>query len=112
MLWDAVALHTTASIAIHKEKEVKATCVGIGAEFVPFEQAYGGVLTKEIWEGIVEVFPRTNFKQGVTEILCGLCRTKPETTYDNFVGDLGEAYVEGNTLEGKRLVDGLKAVVN
>ena len=112
LLWDAVALHTTASIAIHKEKEVKACCVGVWAEFVPLEEAYGGVLTKDVWDAIVREFPRTEFKEDVTDILCGLCRTKPGTTYDNFVGDFGTALVEGYSAEGKRLVDGLNAVVN
>lgn len=112
LLWDSVALHTTASIAIHKEAEVKACCLGIWAEFQPLEATYGGVLTQEVWDAIVKEFPRTDFIEGVTEILCGLCRTKPVTTYDNFVGNFGEAYVEGYSLKGKKMVDGLKAVVN
>ncbi|PVH77583.1 hypothetical protein DL98DRAFT_637346 [Cadophora sp. DSE1049] len=112
LLWDAIALHTTASIAIHKETEVKACCVGISAEFVPLEEAYGGVLTKDVWDAIVKEYPRTDFMEGVTEILCWLCRTKPSTTYDNFVGDFGTGLVEGYNADGKRLVDGLKAVVN
>ncbi|KAL2059734.1 hypothetical protein VTL71DRAFT_10226 [Oculimacula yallundae] len=112
LLWDAVALHTTASIAIHKEKEVKAVCVGIWAEFTPVEKAYGGVLTESVWNEIVTEFPRDGFKEGVKEILCTLCRTKPETTYDNFVGDVGDRYVEGYSLEGKKFPDRLAAVVN
>ncbi|KAH7336700.1 hypothetical protein BKA65DRAFT_607445 [Rhexocercosporidium sp. MPI-PUGE-AT-0058] len=98
LLWDAVALHTTVSIAVHKETEVKACCVGILAEFVPLSETYGGVLTQQVWDTIVKDFPRTDFKEGVNEILCGLCRTKPITTYDNFVGDFGTAYLEGSSI--------------
>jgi hypothetical protein len=112
LAWDAVALHTSSSLAIHKEKEVKACCVGIGADFRPLEASYGGVLTKDVWDAIVKEFPRTEFKEGVTEILCALCRTKPTTTYDNFVGDFGAAYVEGYSLKGKRLVDRIVSVAN
>ncbi|KAH9214824.1 hypothetical protein DL95DRAFT_435816 [Leptodontidium sp. 2 PMI_412] len=109
---DAVALHTTASIAIHKKKEVKACCLGIRAEFVPLNETYDGVLTQDVWDVIVKEFPRTEFKEGVIEILCGLCRTKPISTYGNFLGDFGTAYVEGYSSEGKRLVDGQEAVVD
>lgn len=112
LIWDIVALHTIVSIAVHKEVEVKVCCVGIGAEFVPFEASYGGVLTSEVWDGIVKEFPRTNFKEGLTETLCGLCRTKPAASYDNFVGNFGAKYVEGYSLEGRRLVDQIKMVVN
>lgn len=107
-----MALHTTASIAIHKEKEVKACCLGIRAEFVPLNETYDGVLTQDVWDVIVKEFPRTEFKEGVIEILCGLCRTKPISTYGNFLGDFGTAYVEGYSSEGKRLVDGQEAVVD
>jgi hypothetical protein len=37
--------------------------------------------------------------------ICGLCRTKPETTYDNFAGDFGEQMVEGYSREGRRFYD-------
>ena len=33
MVWDAIALHATTSIAWHKEPEVVATSYGINAEF-------------------------------------------------------------------------------
>lgn len=104
LVWDAIALHTTTSIAMFKEKEVVACCAGITAEFVPLEASFGAVLTKEVWDGIVKEFPRDGFSKGVKEVLCGLCRTKEATTWDNFVGDFGERFVAGYKREG-RLVD-------
>src|ERR1700677_4817294 len=37
----------------------------------------------------------------------GLCRVKPQATYDSFVGDIGETYLreEGYTRHGMRTVD-------
>lgn len=110
LAWDAVALHTSASIALYKEAEVKACCLGIHADFVGWQGAYGGVLTKDVWDGIVGAYPRDGFGKSVVEALCGLCRTKPETTYDNFVSDFGEEYVEGYSVVGKRLVDAVKVM--
>ena len=59
----------------------------------------------EEYDAIVKEFPRLNLADGVTEILCGLCREKPQTTYDNFVADIGEKFVEGYTREGNRFMD-------
>lgn len=94
---------------MHKEPEVVATTIGISTDFVGTSPADGGHLTWEAWNGIVKEFPRLGMKEGIRDILCNLCRTKPETTYDNFVGDFGERYVEGFSLAGKKTVDWVEA---
>ncbi len=48
-------------------------------------------------------------KEGFREMCCGLCRAKPGTTYDNVVGQYGERYVDGFTLDGKQGIDFLEA---
>ncbi|KAK4561838.1 hypothetical protein LTR86_004518 [Recurvomyces mirabilis] len=110
LLWDAIALHTTPSIGQHKEPEVQATGLGI---FVDFRgpDAVPGTITKDEWAAIVAEFPRQGFRDGVVEIMCGLCRTKPETTYDNFVGDFGDKLVEGYSRKGHRSMDMIMALV-
>jgi HD domain len=110
LVWDAIALHSTSSIALHKEPEVMLCCVGIVADFRgPEEKSFKGLLKRKVWEDVGKEFPRTGFKDGVTEILCGLCREKPGTTYDNWVADWGIAYVEGYSREGKRVLDAFLA---
>ena len=104
LVWDAIALHTTASLAQHKEPEVKACNFGIFMDFVGPDQSFGQLTWGE-YEGIVKEFPRLKFIKGAQEILCGFCRTKPETTYDNIVSAFGVRYVEGYTLEGNTAVD-------
>lgn len=105
LLWDAVALHTTHSIAWEKEPEVAVTSYGILADFSGPDFAYGGHLTWEEWNAVVADYPRLGFKDGVRDIMCWLCKTKPDTTYDNIAGQHGERYVEGYSLEGRRGVD-------
>ncbi|MCJ1479871.1 hypothetical protein MMC06_000025 [Schaereria dolodes] len=105
LVWDAIALHTTGSIAMYKEVEVVATSRGIGADFVGPPRAYRGLLTWEEYNGVVAEFPRLGLKQGVVDALCHLCKTKPETTYDNFIGLYGEKYLPGFSLKGKRGID-------
>jgi hypothetical protein len=68
MIWDAVALNSTPSIGLYKEAEMKA---------------------------IVAEFPRLGMKKKMTGCFCHIARTRPETTYDNFVRDFGERLVPG-----------------
>jgi len=105
LAWDSIALHTSSSIALYKEDEVRVCCLGIGHDFIGPDKSPGGMLTRPVWETVLKEFPRVDFKNGVTEALCNLCRTKPETTYDNFVSDFGTAYVEGYSTVGTRLID-------
>ncbi|KAK4898387.1 hypothetical protein LTR27_003983 [Elasticomyces elasticus] len=111
LLWDAIALHTTPSIAQHKEPEVAATGLGIFADFVGIF-AVPGTMTIEEYDAIVAKYPRHGFREGVKEIMCGLCRTKPETTYDNFVADFGDQFVDGYTSKGYRASDRIMATVD
>ncbi|KAL8717586.1 MAG: hypothetical protein Q9181_008305 [Wetmoreana brouardii] len=105
LVWDAIALHTTVSIAWHKEAEVVATSYGVTTDFVGAEGSYMGLLTRKEYDAIVKDVPRLEMKDDIRETLCGLCRTKPQTTYDNFVGDWGEKYLEGYTRVGNRKID-------
>lgn len=111
LVWDSCALHTTVSVALHKEPEVAAASMGITADFMGPGEGMGRV-TKEQWDLVLAAWPRGDMKKGFRETLCGLCRSKPETTYDNFVGEFGEKYLseEEYSLKGKRVIDLLESV--
>lgn len=94
VVWDAIALHTTASIALHKEPEVVMThsgitvdVIGIGLERIP-QDKLRAVLTE---------FPRLVFKNQFKERLCSVVRRKPATSFDNVLRDFGSRYIEGFT---------------
>ena len=134
LVWDAIALHTTPSIASYKEPEVVATSNGISSDFGGPKGPFGRFLTEEEYQKIVDELPRLGLKEGVREIMCGLCRDKPETTvsvldcpcfllfrcriwlcgvdfhqqYDNFVGQYGERFVDGYSLAGHQTIDMLE----
>ena len=94
VVWDAIALHTTPSIALHKEPEVVMThsgitvdVIGIGLDRIP-QDKLRAVLTE---------FPRLVFKNQFKECLCNVVRRKPATSFDNFLRDFGSRYIEGFT---------------
>ncbi|OAQ70684.1 metal dependent phosphohydrolase [Pochonia chlamydosporia 170] len=92
--WDAIALHTTPSIAAHAAPEVALTNMGVAADFMgpafPNGPGKDNVITIEEYRAVMVLFPRLDFTAtGLKQVMCGLCRRKPVTTYDNFVGIFG-----------------------
>jgi hypothetical protein len=94
VVWDAIALHTTRSIALHKEPEVVMThsgiavdVIGVGLDRIP-QDKLRAVLTH---------FPRLALKNEFQACLCNVIRRKPTTSFDNFLRDFGSRYVDGFT---------------
>ncbi|RGP68700.1 metal dependent phosphohydrolase [Fusarium sporotrichioides] len=91
--WDAIALHTTPSIAQHAAAEVALTNLGITADFLGpnLDLGFGpNLISIEEYRVVMKLFPRSGFTyEGLKQVLCGICKTKPSTTYDNFVGEFG-----------------------
>ena len=92
--WDAIALHTTRSIALHKEPEVAMThsgivvdVIGAGLDLIPQDKV----------RAILSEFPRLSMKTQFQDCLCNVVRQKPATSYDNFLRDIGTRYVKGYT---------------
>jgi|SRR5882757_192176 hypothetical protein len=104
LIWDGVALNSTPSIALHMEGEVALCTAGIGLD-------WGGwgieTLSKGQVEMIVDEFPRLDMKQQFTRAVCGVVKTRPATTYDNFARDFGDRFVPG--YQGPSAVDLLMA---
>jgi hypothetical protein len=92
LVWDTIALHSTPSIALHKETEVALCTAGIALDFGGLQ--YGQIPLEEM-KRILAAFPRLEMKQGFTDAVCLLAKTRPETTYDNFARDFGERFVPG-----------------
>src|ERR1700679_1372328 len=94
VVWDAIALHTTRSIALHKEPEVAMThsgiavdAIGVGLDRIPTDKL----------QAILAEFPRLALKNQLQSSLCNIVRRKPATSFDNILRDFGTRYVEGFT---------------
>ena len=92
LIWDAVALNSTPSIALHKEVEVALSTMGIGLDWGGW--GYEAIDQTQI-AAILEEFPRLEMKKQFTRAVCRIVETRPDTTYDNFARDFGERFVPG-----------------
>jgi hypothetical protein len=94
VVWDAIALHTTRSIALHKEPEVAMThsgiavdVIGVGLDRIPQDKL----------RAVLAEFPRLAMKNQFQACLCNVVRRKPATSFDNVLRDFGSRYIEGFT---------------
>src|ERR1700726_3124063 len=94
VVWDAIALHTTRSIALHKEPEVVMThsgiavdAIGVGLDRIPTAKL----------QAILAAFPRLALKNQLQSSLCNIVRRKPATSFDNILRDFGTRYIDGFT---------------
>ena len=44
-------------------------------------------------ETVLATFPRLDMKREISGCFCRIIKTKPETTYDNFMRDFGDRFV-------------------
>src|SRR5271168_2375258 len=92
IVWDAIALHTTRSIALHKEPEVAMTHLGVTMDVLG-----AGIdrISKDKQNAVLAAFPRLALKNQLQACLCSIVRRKPATCFDNILRDFGTRYVEG-----------------
>jgi hypothetical protein len=94
VVWDAIALHTTPTLAFHKEPEVVMTHSGIAVDVLG---AGLDRIPQEKQRAILTAFPRLAFKDEFKGCLSNVVRQKPMTAIDNILRDFGIRYVEGFT---------------
>ena len=92
LVWDSVALNSTPSIGLHKEREVSLCTAGICFDVIGLN--YERIPSAEV-RGIVAEFLRLEMKRRMSGCFCRIAQDHPETTFDNFVRDFGERLVPG-----------------
>jgi len=95
LIWDSVALNSTPSIGLYKETEVALCTTGICFDVVGLK--YSLIPSSDV-RAIIAEFPRLGMKSKMAACFCHIAKTRPETTYDNFVRDFGERLVPGYTV--------------
>ena len=92
LVWDSIALHSTPSIAIHKEPEVVCCAAGIGADVIGFGLER---FKPEDVERINHAYPRLGIKERFKEDICGVVKRKPHCAHGGIAADFGVRYVPG-----------------
>lgn len=92
LIWDGVALNSTPSLGLHKEREVALCTSGIGLDWGGW--GYETLSATQV-AAIVDAFPRLDMKRRFARDVCRIVETRPDTTYDNFARDFGERFVPG-----------------
>src|ERR1700743_3437176 len=77
LVWDSVAINSTASIALYKEPEVAFCTAGIVLDVIGYQH---DLIPAEEIAQIVRTFPRLDMKRRMTQCFCHIARTQPETT--------------------------------
>jgi hypothetical protein len=116
LVWDSISIHSTASIALHKELEVALVAAGVATDVLGPDIAkvsFGDLITvtQIEYDRITKEFPSKGQKALFMDVAIHLCQFKPETTYDNIIGDFGDRYLQNYTRVGHRLVDVMEAVM-
>lgn len=112
-LWAAIALHTIPSVARHAPApEITLAQMAVEADIagLNWSPGFGGpvaaappgvpaaavptpLITVDEFRAVTALFPRHDFdREGFKRNMCGMCRRKPETTYDDLIGLFGKVY--------------------
>jgi len=92
LVWDAIALHSTGTIALHKEPIIAITFEAINADAVGYALER---IPRNQLQAILTEFPRMDMKKKITACFCRVAREKPESTYDNSLRDFGLRFLQG-----------------
>jgi hypothetical protein len=92
LVWDAIALHSTGTIALHNEPTIAVTFEAINADAVGYALER---IPRNQLQAILTEFPRMDMKKKITACFCRVAREKPESTYDNSLRDFGLRFLQG-----------------
>ncbi|MFI0168236.1 HD domain-containing protein [Streptomyces sp. NPDC017095] len=92
VVWDAIALHTSAGIAARKRPEIALVCAGSGVDFTGhgLERIPSDAVTE-----VLDAFPRRQFKQVAVDTMLALCRTKPMGELMHPFAEVGRRHLPG-----------------
>lgn len=90
VIWDAIALHTTAGIPPRKRPEIALVQLGAGVDVGAVPR---GMLQPALVEAILDAYPRLGFKRAMLEIMADVIARKPMTGLANLMADIGRDQV-------------------
>lgn len=92
LVWDAIALHSSAGIADRKQAEIALIYMGAHVDVM-------GLSIEEITPSLIEdtlaLYPRVGMKVAFTEAVAEVARKKPFTAIGTGLADVGRRHIHG-----------------
>ncbi|MEX3814662.1 HD domain-containing protein [Paraburkholderia sp. BR13439] len=92
LVWDAIALHTSAGIADRKQPEVALIHFGTHVDIFGLRL---DEITPSLVDEILELYPRAGMKAAFIEALTAVVARKPHTAIGTGLVDIGHRHVHG-----------------
>jgi hypothetical protein len=92
IVWDAIALHSSAEIADRREPEVALVHFGAHVDVLGLRM---GEISPQLIDDTLALYPRLGFKRAFTEALAEVARRKPHTAIGTGLADVGRRLVPG-----------------
>lgn len=92
IVWDAIALHSSADIAERREPEVALVHFGAHVDVMGLRIEE---ITPQLIDDTLALYPRVGFKKAFTEALAEVARKKPYTAIGTGLADIGRRLVPG-----------------
>ncbi|MFC6094205.1 HD domain-containing protein [Saccharothrix lopnurensis] len=90
VVWDAIALHTNATIAARKRPEIAAVAAGAGVDV-------GGRGLEDLDPAdvaeVLAAYPRTGFKRDAVDTVLDHCRRKPTAYFTHPFAEVGRRHI-------------------
>lgn len=95
VVWDAIALHTSAGIALRKRPEIAIVALGSGLDFAGM--GLDGLPDGALGE-ILSAYPRLGFKKDALDTMVALCAGKPAGVMMHYFAEVGRRRIPGFAL--------------
>jgi HD domain len=92
IVWDAIALHSSADIADRREPEVALVHFGAHVDVMGLRM---DEISPQLIADTIALYPRLGFKKAFTEALAEVARKKPHTAIGTGLADIGRRLVPG-----------------
>jgi hypothetical protein len=92
LVWDAIALHSSAGIAERKEPEVALVHMGAHVDVMGLRMEE---ITPSLIDDTLALYPRLGFKAAFQSALAEVARKKPHTAVGTGLADIGRRHVHG-----------------
>ncbi|SCK11457.1 Predicted HD superfamily hydrolase [Variovorax sp. HW608] len=92
LVWDAIALHSSAGIAERREPEVALVHMGAHVDVMGLRI---DEITPKLVDDTLALYPRVGFKAAFQEALAEVARRKPHTAIGTGLADIGRRHVHG-----------------